>query len=113
MHSAFEHLHAQKIRGLLKSKILHYIGMIEVLQRLALQLEGFDNCDLPAIIPVAVGLGYLDLFDRNHLPGRGVKRKIHSAIRALADQLASNPFEYCYSNKKVIIMKDNRLVTER
>lgn len=67
--------------------------MIEVLKGLALQLQGFDNADLPRVVLVAGGPRDLDLLDGNHLTSCGVQRQVDAAVRALPDEFATDPTE--------------------
>jgi len=85
--------HAEVSRRLLESEILNNVLMIQVFQSLALQLQSLHDCYLTTVIPVALRPRDLNLFDCNHFTSGGVQRDVHLAIRPLADELSSNPFE--------------------
>ena len=85
--------HAEISRCFLESEILNDVLMIQVFQSLTLQLQRLHDCHLTAVIPVALRPWDLDLFDSNHFTGCGIQCDVNLAIRALANELSSNPLE--------------------
>ena len=85
--------HAKISRCFFESEILNDVLVIQVFQSLALQFQRLHNCHLTAVVPVALRPRDLDLFHSNHFTRSGVQRDVHLAIRALADELPSNPLE--------------------
>ena len=89
-------VHAQVCRRLLEAKVLHDMRVIQVLQRLAFQLQRFHDRNLSRVVLVARRSWNLDLLDSDHFTRRRVEGKIDFAVRSLADELTTNPTEDGY-----------------
>jgi len=92
-------VHAEESRRLFKAKICDDVGMIEVLQRLALELQGIHYGHLTRVILVACSTRDLDLLDGNHFTGSGIEGEINAAKVAFSDEFATNPLEYGYARR--------------
>jgi hypothetical protein len=86
-------VHAEVVGALLEAEILDDVGMLEVIEGVAFELESLHNLDVARISKIAGSPGDLDLLDSDDLAGGGVESEIDTAIATLADELAANPLE--------------------
>ena len=80
-------------RGLLESEVLHDVGVVKVLEGLALHLQSLNDSRLPAVTHIARCLGKFNLLDCDHLTRRGIEGQVYASVRALANQFTTNPLE--------------------
>ena len=90
-------VHAQIGWSFFETEILHDVRVIKVLQRLTLHLQGLNDSGLPIIALVTRSLRQLDLLHSNHLARGRVQREVHSAVRALPNELTTHPPEYGFA----------------
>ena len=92
-------VHAEESWSLLETEILNDVGMVQILEGLALQLESFHHGDLSRIVHIAVRSWDLHLLDGDHLSSVGVESKVHLAISTFSNKLSTNPTEYGYQKE--------------
>lgn len=93
-------LHAQVCRSLLKPKVLNDVRVIQILQRLTLQLQSLHDSVLTRVISVARCLRQLHLLYCYHLSSSRVQSQVDTTVRPFSDEFSSHPLESSLKQKR-------------